>query len=82
MFGGKEQKEERGDMAGKKEIFGQNDAHVEKLDERVFQANQLWRRIERRKIHGNHAGCDHQRIGLECNQKRLGASAESSNTQH
>ena len=82
VLGREEEKEERRDMARKKEIFGQNNTQVKQLDERVLQANQSRRGVERGKIHGSHAGCDHECIGLERNQERPRASAESSKTQH
>jgi hypothetical protein len=82
VLGRKEEKEERRDMAGEKEIVGEDDTTIKQLDERVLQANQLLRRGKRHKIHGSHPGGDHERIRLERNQKLPRASAESSKTQH
>jgi hypothetical protein len=82
VLGCEAKKEKSRDMAGEEKILGQNNTHVEELDEWVLQANQPWRRVERHNIHGNHAGCDDKCIGLERHQKRPRASAESSNTQH
>jgi hypothetical protein len=39
------------------------------------------RRSERHKIHPNHTGCDHERIGLERNEERCRACAESTKAQ-
>jgi hypothetical protein len=39
VLGREEEKEESRDMAGEKKILGQDNTHVEELDERVLQAN-------------------------------------------
>jgi hypothetical protein len=62
VLGRKEEKEERRDMAGEKEIVGEDDTTVKQLDKRVLQANQPWRRGKRHKINGSHPGADHERI--------------------
>jgi hypothetical protein len=81
MAGREEDKEEGGDMAGEKEVSGQDNTRVKQLDERVLQMNHPHGRSERHKIHPNHTGCDHERIGLERNEERCRACAESTKAQ-
>jgi len=57
-----EEKEESCDMAGEKEILGQDNTRVKQLDERVLQPNHPHGRIERHKIHRSHTGCDEECI--------------------
>jgi hypothetical protein len=82
VAGREEEKEESGDMAGEKEVPGQDNTRIKQLDERVLQMNHPHGRIERDKIHRHHTGGDQNCIGLERNEERCRAGAESTKAKY